>query len=59
LREVEKSGAEHPGGEGREGVALGAFTLFVGSKEIDGLCQDVPEYVRSFGKRCIPGGKRF
>jgi hypothetical protein len=54
LREVEKPGAEHPDGEGRKGVALGAFTFSVGSNEIDGLCQDVPEDVRSFGKRCVP-----
>jgi hypothetical protein len=48
--EPEKRLAKRQDGEGREGLALGAFTLSVGSKEIDGLCQDVPEYVRSFGK---------
>src|SRR5690606_21901343 len=59
LREVEKACAEHPDCEGREGVALGTFTFSVRSKEVDGLCQDIPNDIWGSGKRRIAGCQRL
>jgi hypothetical protein len=50
LREVEKSGAEHPNRKGRKSIALGTFTFSVRGEEINGLCQDISEDVRSSGE---------